>query len=48
MAFMQKRREELSRTCAGLSAEPIEAQIQQVLKDGPCGDNIRRSNLLRL
>jgi hypothetical protein len=35
VAFMRKRREELSRTYAGLSAEQIEEQIQQSLKDNP-------------
>lgn len=35
VAFMRKRREELSRTCAGLTAEQIEERIQQSLKDDP-------------
>ncbi len=35
VAFMRKRREELSRTYAGLSAAQIEEQIQQALKDNP-------------
>ena len=35
VAFMRKRREELSRIYAGLSAEQIEAKIQQALKDNP-------------
>lgn len=35
IAFMRKRREELSRAYAGLSAEQIEEQIQRALKDNP-------------
>jgi hypothetical protein len=35
VAFMRKRREELSRAYAGLSAEQIEEKIQNALKDGP-------------
>jgi hypothetical protein len=35
VAFMRKRREELSRAYAGLSAEQIEERIQQALKDDP-------------
>lgn len=35
VAFMRKRREELSRTYAGLSAQQIKEQIDQVLKDNP-------------
>ena len=35
VAFMQKRREELSRAYAGLSAEEIEERLQQALKDDP-------------
>ena len=35
VAFMRKRREELSRAYAGLSAEQIEERIQQTLKDDP-------------
>lgn len=35
VAFMRKRREELSRAYDGLSAEQIEEQIQQALKDNP-------------
>ena len=35
VAFMRKRREELSRAYAGLSAEQIEEQVQQALKDDP-------------
>jgi hypothetical protein len=35
VAFMRKRREELSRAYAGLNAEQIEERIQQTLKDDP-------------
>ena len=35
VAFMRKRREELSRAYAGLSAEQIEERVQQTLKDDP-------------
>jgi hypothetical protein len=35
VTFMRKRREELSRTYAGLNAEQIEEQIQRALKDNP-------------
>ncbi len=35
VAFMRKRREELSRAYAGLSAEQIEEKIQNALKDDP-------------
>lgn len=35
VAFMRKRREELSRAYAGLTAEQIEERIQQELKDDP-------------
>ncbi len=35
VAFMQKRREELSRAYAGLTAEQIEEKVQQALKDDP-------------
>jgi len=35
VAFMRKRREELSRAYAGLSAEQIHERIQQSLKDSP-------------
>ncbi len=35
VAFMRKRREELSRIYAGLSAEQIEERVQQALKDDP-------------
>jgi len=35
VAFMRKRREELSRAYAGLSAEQIEERVQQALKDDP-------------
>jgi hypothetical protein len=35
VAFMRKRRDELSRAYAGLSAEQIEERIQQSLKDDP-------------
>jgi len=35
VAFMWKRREELSRAYAGLSWQQIEEQIQQALKDNP-------------
>jgi hypothetical protein len=35
VAFMRKRREELSRVYANLSAEEIEARVQEALKDNP-------------
>jgi len=35
VAFMRKRREELSRAYTGLSAEQIEERVQQTLKDDP-------------
>ncbi|MBP7051702.1 MAG: hypothetical protein KBE65_11855 [Phycisphaerae bacterium] len=35
VAFMRKRREELSRAYDGLTAEQIEERIQQTLKDDP-------------
>jgi hypothetical protein len=35
VAFMRKRREELSRAYAGLTAEQIEERIQQSLKNDP-------------
>jgi len=35
VAFMRKRREELSCAYVGLSAEQIEERIQQALKDNP-------------
>ena len=47
VAFMRKRREELSRAYAGLSAEQIEEQIQRALKDNPLwgqGAKLRQTN----
>jgi hypothetical protein len=35
VAFMRKRREELSHAYAGLSAEQIKERIRQALKDNP-------------
>jgi hypothetical protein len=35
VAFMRRRREELSHAHAGLNAEQIEGRIQQSLKDDP-------------
>ena len=35
VAFMRKRREELSRDYAGLSAEQIEERVRQSLKNDP-------------
>jgi hypothetical protein len=35
LAFMRKRREEISRIYAGLTAEQIEERVQQALKDDP-------------
>ena len=35
VAFMRKRREELSRAYAGLTAEQIEERIQEALKNDP-------------
>lgn len=37
VAFMRKRREELSPACAGLTAEQIEERVQRALKDDPLG-----------
>ena len=42
VAFMRKRREELSRAYAGLTAEQIEERIQQSLKDDPLWKRPRR------
>jgi hypothetical protein len=35
VAFMRKRREEISRAYAGPNAEQIEGRIRQTLKDDP-------------
>jgi len=35
VAFMRKRREELSRAYAGLSAEQMKERIHEALKDDP-------------
>jgi hypothetical protein len=35
VAFMRKRREELSQAYANLSAEEIEQRVQEALKDNP-------------
>ena len=35
VAFMRKRREELSRAYAGLTAEEIQERIQQSLRNNP-------------
>lgn len=35
VAFMRKRREELSRAYAGLSTEQIKERIRETLKDNP-------------
>ncbi len=43
VAFMRKRREELSRAYAGLSAEQIEAKVQQTLKNDPLWQRQRRT-----
>jgi hypothetical protein len=40
VAFIRKRREELSRAYAGLSAEQIRERIQQSLKDDPSFDSL--------
>jgi hypothetical protein len=41
VAFMRKRREELSRASAGLSAEQTEVRIYQALKDDPLWRKVR-------
>jgi hypothetical protein len=43
VAFMRKRREELSRAYAGLSAEQIEEKVQQTLKNDPLWQRHRRT-----
>jgi ParB-like chromosome segregation protein Spo0J len=43
VAFMRKRREELPRAYAGLSADQIEGKIQQALKDDPLRQRHRRT-----
>jgi len=43
VAFMRKRREELSRAYAGLSAEQIEEKVQQALKDDPLWQRHRQT-----
>jgi hypothetical protein len=43
VAFMRKRREELSRAYAGLSAQQIEEKVQQALKDDPLWQRYRRT-----
>ncbi len=43
VAFMRKRREELSREYAGLTAEQIEERVQQSLKDDPLWQRHRQS-----
>jgi hypothetical protein len=43
VAFMRKRRAELSRAYAGLSAEPIEEKVQQALKNDPLWQRHRRT-----
>jgi len=45
VAFMRKRREELSRAYAGLSAEQIEQRIQQELKDDPLWRRHKQTNI---
>ncbi len=42
VAFMRKRREELSRAYAGLTAEQIRERIQQSLKNDPLWRKPRR------
>ena len=42
VAFMRKRREELSRAYAGLTAQQIEERIQQSLKNDPLWRKSRR------
>ena len=42
VAFMRKRRDELSRAYAGLTAEQIEERIQHALKNDPLWRNSRR------
>ena len=41
--FLQKRREELSRAYAGLTAEQIEERVRQLLKDDPLWQGRRQS-----
>lgn len=43
VAFMRKRREELSRAYAGLNAEQIEEKVEQSLKDDPLWQGRRQS-----
>jgi hypothetical protein len=43
VAFMRKRREELSRAYAGLSAKQIEERVQQALKDDPLWQRHRQT-----
>lgn len=45
VAFMRKRREELSRAYAGLSAEQIEEKVQQTLKDDPLWQRHRQTQV---
>ncbi len=45
VAFMRKRREELSRAYAGLTAEQIEQRIQQELKDDPLWRRHNQTNI---
>ena len=43
VAFMRKRREELSRAYAGLTAEQIEEKVQQTLKNDPLWQRHRQT-----
>ncbi len=43
VAFMRKRREELSRAYAGLSAKQIEERVQQALRDNPLWQRHRQT-----
>jgi hypothetical protein len=45
VAFMRKRREELSRAYAELSAEQIEQRIQQELKNDPLWRRHNQTNI---
>lgn len=48
VAFMRKRREELSRAYAGLSAEQMEQRVQQALKDDPLWRQCSQTQARRL
>ena len=47
VAFMRKRREELSRAYAGLTAEQIEERIEQALQNDPLWKKPREEDQAR-